>query len=144
MLEVSNVRGGMRLAEAGQLDAMRSTCPHRTLRKRRERLVFPRDSRAGDPSPPAASRGKRGHKTAMMGERLTATPFGRKSITLTTDSVASVKSRMRQHAFAGRFSDDRLLKMNAVTEAAKSSSRHGRLNFFRLGSCLRGRLKAIR
>lgn len=31
--------------------------------------------------------------TAMMGERLTATPFGNKSITLTTDSVASVKSR---------------------------------------------------
>jgi len=61
MLKASNVRSGMRLTEAGQFDAMRSTCDHTTASETQKQPVFPRDSKRGDPTAPAASSGKRHH-----------------------------------------------------------------------------------
>jgi hypothetical protein len=61
MLKASNVRSGMRLTEAGQFDAMRSTCDHTTASETQKQPVFPRDSKRGDQTAPAASSGKRHH-----------------------------------------------------------------------------------
>ncbi|MBH5372009.1 hypothetical protein [Bradyrhizobium glycinis] len=111
----------MRLTEAGQFDAMRSIGNHPAARERQKQPVFPRDSKSDDHAARAASRGERHCRTVMIGECLTATPFRNKAITFMTDSVASVNSQMQQVAFAGRCSDSRLLKLNAITKTTKSS-----------------------